>query len=133
MMFIVLIGYLYRSRYKYTTLFLYRKRYFKKLITFAVYSQTAFQTMNRREMLKVGLGTTAMTILGGIPAVAKEKKDRKKILISSVMNCNLLMHKPTVLSYSTVYVITHVLFNRTKWKLFTIRSAIGCGNRRPAR
>ncbi len=45
------------------------------------YSQTIFQTMNRREMIKAGLGTAAMTILGGIPAIAKDKKDRKKILV----------------------------------------------------
>ena len=37
--------------------------------------------MNRREMIKAGLGGAAMTILGGIPAIAKDKKDKRKILV----------------------------------------------------
>ena len=37
--------------------------------------------MNRREMIKAGLGGTALTILGGIPAIAKDKKDQRKILV----------------------------------------------------
>ena len=37
--------------------------------------------MNRREMIKTGVGAAALTILGGIPLHAKSKRDRKKILV----------------------------------------------------
>ena len=37
--------------------------------------------MNRREMIKTGIGAVALSILGGIPLQAKNKKDRRKILV----------------------------------------------------
>ena len=37
--------------------------------------------MNRREMIKMGVGATALTILGGIPLQASNKQDRSKILV----------------------------------------------------
>ncbi len=37
--------------------------------------------MNRREMIKTGIGAAALTILGGVPLQARNKRDRRKILV----------------------------------------------------
>ena len=37
--------------------------------------------MNRREMIKTGIGATALTMLGGIPLEAGNKRDKRKILV----------------------------------------------------
>ena len=61
------------------------------------------------------------------------KAEGPEILISNITSCNRLMHKLMAHNCITACVITRGLCSLMRWKPFTIKWAIGYGNRQPAR